>query len=111
MLLKDEYSSGSSYYRGGGFGGLLLWRWKNEMEEEGDNNNNREMEDTVFYSLCVCYLFISIIALVQLFRIQMRVPEFGWTTQKVFHLMNFIVNGLRAALFGFYHRVFLVKPK
>jgi hypothetical protein len=21
------------------------------------------------------------------------VPEFGWTTQKVFHLMNFVVNG------------------
>lgn len=20
-------------------------------------------------------------------------PEYGWTTQKVFHLMNFIVNG------------------
>ena len=23
----------------------------------------------------------------------MRVPEYGWTTQKVFHLMNFVVNG------------------
>lgn len=30
---------------------------------------------------------------IQLIRIQMRVPEFGWTTQKVFHLMNFVVNG------------------
>ncbi|KAI3916545.1 hypothetical protein MKW92_033496 [Papaver armeniacum] len=108
MLLKDEYSS-SSYYRGGGggVGGLLLWGWRNEMEEK----ENREMEDAVFYSLCVCYALISIIALVQLIRIQMRVPEFGWTTQKVFHLMNFIVNGLRAVLFGFYHRVFLVRPK
>ncbi|RZC89526.1 hypothetical protein C5167_027070 [Papaver somniferum] len=107
MLLKDEYTG--SYFREGvgGFGGLLLWRWKNEMEEK----ENREMEDAVFYSLCVSYALISIIALVQLFRIQMRVPEFGWTTQKVFHLMNFIVNGLRAVLFGFYHRVFLVKPK
>ncbi|KAL5992428.1 hypothetical protein ACLOJK_013346 [Asimina triloba] len=32
---------------------------------------------------------------VQLFRIQLRVPEFGWTTQKVFHLMNFVVNGCK----------------
>lgn len=30
---------------------------------------------------------------VQLIRIELRVPEYGWTTQKVFHLMNFIVNG------------------
>ncbi|PWA90335.1 hypothetical protein CTI12_AA101350 [Artemisia annua] len=34
---------------------------------------------------------------VQLVRIQMRVPEFGWTTQKVFHLMNFVVNGCKVA--------------
>ncbi|KAI3941536.1 hypothetical protein MKW92_053592 [Papaver armeniacum] len=107
MLLKDEYSSSSYHRGGGGVGGLLLWGWRNEMEEK----ENREMEDAVFYSLCVCYALISIIALVQLIRIQMRVPEFGWTTQKVFHLMNFIVNGLRAVLFGFYHRVFLVRPK
>ena len=25
-------------------------------------------------------------------RIEARVPEYGWTTQKVFHLMNFVVN-------------------
>lgn len=35
------------------------------------------------------HLFLQI----QLIRIELRVPEFGWTTQKVFHLMNFIVNG------------------
>lgn len=29
----------------------------------------------------------------QLIRIELRVPEYGWTTQKVFHLMNFVVNG------------------
>jgi hypothetical protein len=29
---------------------------------------------------------------VQLIRIECRVPEFGWTTQKVFHFLNFIVN-------------------
>lgn len=32
---------------------------------------------------------------VQLIRIQLRVPEYGWTTQKLFHLMNFFVNGCR----------------
>ena len=29
----------------------------------------------------------------QLIRIELRVPEYGWTTQKVFHLLNFVVNG------------------
>ena len=32
-------------------------------------------------------------------RIQLRVPEYGWTTQKVFHLLNFMVAGLRAGVF------------
>ncbi|ESW31105.1 hypothetical protein PHAVU_002G209600 [Phaseolus vulgaris] len=64
-----------------------------------------------YYALCVAYSFVSFIALVQLVRIQMRVPEYGWTTQKVFHLMNFVVNGLRAVLFGLYKNVFAIKPK
>lgn len=38
---------------------------------------------------------------VQIIRIQLRVPEFGWTTQKVFHLLNFLVSGLRCAVFAF----------
>lgn len=30
---------------------------------------------------------------IQLVRIELRIPEYGWTTQKVFHLMIFTVNG------------------
>ena len=37
---------------------------------------------------------------VQIIRIQRRVPEYGWTTQKVFHLLNFFVCGLRASVFA-----------
>ncbi|MFS7963865.1 hypothetical protein Hanom_Chr08g00743321 [Helianthus anomalus] len=32
-------------------------------------------------------------------RSEMGVPEFGWTTQKVFHLMNLLDYGLSAKLF------------
>uniref|UniRef100_M1ASQ6 Tobamovirus multiplication 1 n=1 Tax=Solanum tuberosum TaxID=4113 RepID=M1ASQ6_SOLTU len=56
-------------------------------------------------SVCVDHLQI------QLIRIQLRVPEYGWTTQKVFHLMNFVVNGVRAVVFGFHKEVFLFHPK
>ncbi|XP_073121067.1 tobamovirus multiplication protein 1-like [Henckelia pumila] len=55
----------------------------------------------------VCVNFVQI----QLIRIERRVPEYGWTTQKVFHFMNFIVNGARAVSFGFHKLVFLLHPK
>ncbi|KAF3527199.1 hypothetical protein DY000_02037718 [Brassica cretica] len=74
-------------------------------------NESTQWQDGIFFSLCGAYALVSAIALVQLVRIQMRVPEYGWTTQKVFHLMNFVVNGVRAFLFGFHHQVFLVHPK
>lgn len=74
-------------------------------------NGSTQWQDGVFYFLCAAYALVSAIALIQLIRIQLRVPEFGWTTQKVFHLMNFIVNGVRAILFGFHAQVFLLKPK
>ncbi|KAL5210654.1 hypothetical protein ABZP36_006277 [Zizania latifolia] len=68
-------------------------------------------QDGAFFSLSAAYALVSAVALVQLIRIQVRVPEFGWTTQKVFHLMNFIVNGLRAIVFGFHAHVFLFQTK
>ncbi|XP_024979055.1 tobamovirus multiplication protein 1-like [Cynara cardunculus var. scolymus] len=74
-------------------------------------NESQEWQEDTFYALCAAYGLVCLIALVQLVRIQMRVPEYGWTTQKVFHLMNFVVNGLRAVQFGFYWRVFHKKPK
>ena len=40
------------------------------------------------------------VALVQLTRIQRRVPENGWTTQKVFHLLNAFVCILRCVVFA-----------
>ncbi|KAK4803250.1 hypothetical protein SAY86_001453 [Trapa natans] len=74
-------------------------------------DESRVWQHGVYYALCSSYSLISIVALVQLVRIHLRVPEYGWTTQKVFHLMNFIVNGLRSVTFGFYKSVFHVKPK
>lgn len=47
----------------------------------------------LFYTLCASFSLISFIALIQLIRIELRVPEYGWTTQKIFHLFNFIVSG------------------
>ncbi|KAM7506243.1 hypothetical protein LguiB_005147 [Lonicera macranthoides] len=74
-------------------------------------NDSVQWQDGIFYTLCASYALVSFIALIQLIRIELRVPEYGWTTQKVFHLMNFMVNGVRAFVFGFHKLVFLLQPK
>ncbi|XP_043690081.1 tobamovirus multiplication protein 1-like [Telopea speciosissima] len=74
-------------------------------------NESTRWQDGIFFSLCATYALVSAVALIQLIRIELRVPEYGWTTQKVFHLMNFIVNGVRALVFGFHKQVFVLSPK
>ncbi|KAL2937291.1 Tobamovirus multiplication protein 1 [Bienertia sinuspersici] len=90
--------------------GATDW-WNEMMELEGPRNPNPNSNNGVYYALCVSYALVAIVALVQIIRIQMRVPEYGWTTQKAFHLMNLIVNGLRAILFGLYKKVFQIRPR
>ncbi|GAB2277810.1 E3 ubiquitin-protein ligase tom1 [Dionaea muscipula] len=74
-------------------------------------NKSTQWQDSIFFTLCAAYALVSSVALIQLMRIQLRVPEYGWTTQKVFHFMNFIVNGVRAAVFGFHKYIFCLRPK
>ncbi|ONH90543.1 hypothetical protein PRUPE_8G060200 [Prunus persica] len=80
--------------------------WWNEI-----GGSKQWQSGPTYYILSASYALVSLVALVQLVRIQLRVPEYGWTIQKVFHLMNFLVNGLRAVLFGLYKSVLLIKPK
>ncbi|KAF5728591.1 tobamovirus multiplication protein 1 [Tripterygium wilfordii] len=83
----------------------LATSWWDEVDESS------QWQDRIFYTLCAAYALVSSVALIQLVRIELRVPEYGWTTQKVFHLMNFIVNGVRAIVFGLHKQVFLLHPK
>ncbi|KAL8097482.1 tobamovirus multiplication protein 1-like [Apium graveolens] len=83
----------------------------NSTEDIGFLNQHQEWHKAIFYALCAAYALVSLVALVQLIRIQLRVPEFGWTTQKVFHLMNFLVNGIRAVQFGMYRSLFSTRPE
>lgn len=66
-----------------------------------DVNESPVWQDRIFHILAVLYAIVSVIAVIQLVRIQLRVPEYGWTTQKVFHFLNFLVNGVRALVFVF----------
>ncbi|CAN6546668.1 hypothetical protein ACFX13_037774 [Malus domestica] len=83
----------------------MLFNWWDEI------NESSRWQDGLFYALCASYALVSSVALFQLIRIELRVPEYGWTTQKVFHLMNFIVNGVRAIVFGFHSQVFQLHPR
>lgn len=46
-----------------------------------------------FYGLSGGYGLIALVATVQLVRIQLRVPEYGWTTQKVRYDLRLKMRG------------------
>uniref|UniRef100_A0A7S2QVE3 THH1/TOM1/TOM3 domain-containing protein n=1 Tax=Chlamydomonas chlamydogama TaxID=225041 RepID=A0A7S2QVE3_9CHLO len=62
------------------------------------------------YGLAGAYGLIAAVALVQLARIQLRVPEYGWTTQKVFHLLNCLVCLLRGGVLVFRPQLDNINP-
>ncbi|XP_049383490.1 tobamovirus multiplication protein 3 isoform X2 [Solanum stenotomum] len=76
-----------------------------------DVNNSVDGQNFIFHVLAILYGVVAVVALVQLIRIQMRVPEYGWTTQKVFHFLNFFVNGVRSLVFTFRRDVQKLQPE
>ncbi|KAF8746031.1 hypothetical protein HU200_013420 [Digitaria exilis] len=76
-----------------------------------DVNKSPQWQEGAFFSLATAYALVSAVALIQLIRIQHRVPKLRWTTQKIFHLMNFLVSGFRAVVFAFHAHVFLLRPR
>ncbi|KXZ49923.1 hypothetical protein GPECTOR_19g374 [Gonium pectorale] len=62
---------------------------------------NEALQTYSNYGIGGAYGVIGLIAFVQLIRLQIRVPEYGWTTQKVFHLLNGLVAALRCSVFLF----------
>ncbi|PSR90910.1 Tobamovirus multiplication protein like [Actinidia chinensis var. chinensis] len=74
-------------------------------------NDSPLWQDRIFHVLAALYGIVAAVALVQLIRIQLRVPEYGWTTQKVFHFLNFLVNGVRCLVFVFRRDVQKLQPE
>lgn len=69
--------------------------WWNELEDDPD------VQTYANYGIAGAYGLLAVVAAVQLVRIQVRVPEYGWTTQKVFHLLNCLLCFLRSGVFLF----------
>ncbi|XP_041013379.1 tobamovirus multiplication protein 3 [Juglans microcarpa x Juglans regia] len=74
-------------------------------------NRSPVWQDRIFHVLAALYGVVAAVALVQLIRIQLRVPEYGWTTQKVFHFLNFLVNGVRSLVFIFRRELQKIQPE
>jgi len=56
-------------------------------------NGSPAWQDGIFCALAVLYGIVAAASFIQVARIQCRVPECGWTIQKVFQFLNFVVNG------------------
>ncbi|KAL2541330.1 Tobamovirus multiplication protein 3 [Abeliophyllum distichum] len=74
-------------------------------------NESPVWQDRIFHILAALFGIVAVVALVQLVRIQLRVPEYGWTTQKVFHFLNFFVNAVRCLVFTFRRDVQMLNPE
>ncbi|WOG83578.1 hypothetical protein DCAR_0102755 [Daucus carota subsp. sativus] len=74
-------------------------------------NESTQWQTFIFHLLAALFGILSVTALVQLLRIQLRLPEYGWTTQKVFHFLNFLVNGVRCVVFVFRQDVQNLQPE
>ncbi|KAJ6809717.1 tobamovirus multiplication protein 3-like [Iris pallida] len=74
-------------------------------------NGSVVWQDWIFHVLAGLFGLVSAVALIQLVRIECRVPEYGWTTQKVFHFLNFVVNAIRSTIFIFRREVQRLKPE
>ncbi|KAL6187191.1 hypothetical protein ACLB2K_043306 [Fragaria x ananassa] len=101
--------------RGGGVvessAAVIAYNLKDSSSWWHDINASMLWQDRIFHGLAVLYGLVAVIAVVQLVRIQVRVPEYGWTTQKVFHFLNFVVNAVRAAVFIFRRQVQRLHPE
>ncbi|KAL6192369.1 PREDICTED: tobamovirus multiplication protein 3 [Fragaria vesca subsp. vesca] len=101
--------------RGGGVvesaAAVIAYNLKESSSWWHDINASTLWQDRIFHGLAVLYGLVAVVAVVQLVRIQVRVPEYGWTTQKVFHFLNFVVNAVRAAVFIFRRQVQRLHPK
>ncbi|KAL6205570.1 hypothetical protein ACLB2K_022828 [Fragaria x ananassa] len=70
-----------------------------------DINDSPLWQDQIFRGLAMLYHLVAVVALVQLLLLHLRVPYYGWTTQKVFQFLNFVVNTFRFVVFVYRRQV------
>ncbi|KAL6199307.1 hypothetical protein ACLB2K_029091 [Fragaria x ananassa] len=76
-----------------------------------DINDSPLWQDQIFRGLAMLYHLVAVVALVQLLLTHLRVPCYGWTTQKVFQSLNFVFNTFRFVVFAYRRQVQNLHPE
>ncbi|XP_071702456.1 tobamovirus multiplication protein 3-like [Rutidosis leptorrhynchoides] len=90
---------------------IMMYTLKDASDYWHILNDTPIWQDRMFHALAFLYGLVAIVAMMQLVRIQQRVPEYGWTTQKVFHFLNFLVNAVRGLIFVFRRDIQHLQPE
>ncbi|KAF8398779.1 hypothetical protein HHK36_014637 [Tetracentron sinense] len=90
---------------------IIAYGLENASDWWEEVNNSPVWQNRIFHILAGLYGLVAVVALIQLVRIELRVPEYGWTTQKVFHFLNFAVNTVRSLVFVFRQNVQRIEPE
>ena len=82
--------------------------WKRFLELLKEADASVLVNDVTFWILSGLYGLIALAALVQLVRIHVRVPEYGMTTQKLFHILNCITATARCVVFALWFKIIAI---
>mmetsp|Transcript_12644 Transcript_12644/g.23991 ORF Transcript_12644/g.23991 Transcript_12644/m.23991 type:complete len:294 (-) Transcript_12644:388-1269(-) len=90
------------------FGTSMFYK---QMQRSAAEIKEVSLEEACYFTTAFLYGTLALIAVVQLVRIHIRVPEYGWTTQKVFHLLNCLCSGSRCLVMAFRRPLDLIHPR
>ena len=82
--------------------------WKHFLELLNEADASVLVNDVTFWILAGLYGMIALAAFVQLVRIHVRVPEYGMTTQKLFHILNCITAAARCVVFALWYKIIAI---
>ncbi|URE40306.1 Tobamovirus multiplication protein [Musa troglodytarum] len=91
---RQERKRGPTHTRSGRGKAQMMWLAASVQNWWDEMNDSAKWQDGVFYFLSAAYSLVSAVALIQVVRIQLRVPEY-----------------VRAVVFGFHKNVFLFRPR
>lgn len=82
--------------------------WKHFLELLNEADASVLVNNVTFWILAGLYGMIALAAFVQLVRIHVRVPEYGMTTQKLFHILNCITAAARCVVFALWYKIIAI---
>lgn len=85
--------------------------WSDFIHFLNEEDKKVEVNEITFWVLAGLYGIIALVALVQLIRIHLRVPEYGMTTQKLFHILNCITALSRCIVFSLWFKIITIGGK